>query len=133
MSDAGNRAIDHIANTLAHQASLSREDVDYLVRSAQQGTEVKVQRWALACMADHLHTDTALPPAVRTRMEQAVFAALASTNDRIAICAIACTEQAGLTSRPEFVSKIEELRRDGTPRVAERAARSPIHTGGGEG
>lgn len=126
VSDEGNRRVDRIANTIAHQTRLSEEDALYLEESIAASDEIYVKRWAMAAMAEHLHKGTEMSEETRRKLEDAIVQRLSDTNHRLVINAIACVEQAGLAARPDVRERILALRDDGNPQIAARASRSPL-------
>lgn len=127
LSAEGNSRLDRIVNTISRVDTLTHEDALYLEESVLESDEIYVQRWALVVMAEHLGPNTTKMTAeTRKLLEGNIVRELSSTNHRMAICAIASAEQAGLTARPDVRDMIVSLRDSGDPRVAARATRSPL-------
>jgi|SRR5690606_20198716 len=126
VSDEGNARVDRIANHITAQDRLGEEDAQYLRDTLSESDEIVVQRWALASMAEHLRKGSEMSEATRALLVDTIVGNLSGTNQRLVICAIACSEQAGLVQREDVRQKIVELRDDGNPHIAARATRSPL-------
>lgn len=122
----GNDRVGRIANEIVHQDHLSDEDGRYLRQTVEVSDEIVVQRWALAAMADHLGKESEMSAETRRMLEETIITALASDNQRMAICAIGCAEQSRLIERDDVQQKIRALRAHPNTDIAGRASRSPL-------
>lgn len=122
----GNDRVGRMANEIVQQDHLSEEDARYLRESVEVSDEIVVQRWALAAMADHLRKDSEMSPETRRLLEDTIIDALSSTNQRMAICGIACSEESRLVQREDVQQKIRALRNHSNTEMAARASRSPL-------
>lgn len=122
----GNDRVGRIANEIVHQDHLADEDGRYLRQTVEVSDEIVVQRWALAAMADHLGKESKMSSETRRLLEETIISALASDNQRMAICAIGCSEQSRLIERDDVQQKIRALRAHPNSDIAARASRSPL-------
>ncbi len=122
----GNDRVGRIANEIVQQDSLSDEDGRYLRETVEVSDEIVVQRWALAAMADHLGKESEMSPETRRMLEDTIISALASENQRMAICAIGCAEQSRLIEHDDVQQKIRAMRNHSNAEIAARASRSPL-------